>query len=96
MKKIIIFSLFLDFVFSTNLSLAQSYPSSCPVEAQAILSATSGCSGIDSAVYTNIYNNCCVKAVSASTTIIYVIVLLLVVALAIWQIFKRRKKNIIN
>ena|SRR3989338_2442513 len=93
MKKIIIFSLFLAFIFSVNLSIAQSYPTSCPTEAQVILNATGGCAAIDSTVYANIYTNCCMKVVSSLSMIIYVLVALVVLALAIWQIFKRRKSN---
>ncbi len=85
----IIFSLFLAFIFSASLSLAQSYSASCPTEAQAILSATGGCSAIDSTVYVNIYTNCCVKVVSSTTMIIYVLVAVVVLALAIWQILKK-------
>ncbi len=93
MKKIITLSLFLALVLSANLSLAQSYSASCPIEAQAILNATGGCANIDSAVYSNIYANCCVSATSNLTPIIYVLVVVIVLALVIWQIFKRRKSN---
>ena len=73
--------------------MAQSYSASCPAEAQAVLNATGGCASIDSVAYANIYLNCCVKAVSSTITIIYVIMLVIVIALAIWQILKRRKKT---
>ena len=96
MNKIIIFSLFFAFVFSANFSMAQSYSASCPTEAQAILSATGGCSAIDSTVYANIYNNCCAKVVSSTMVIIYVLVAVLVLALAIWLIFKRKKNKVVT
>ncbi len=71
MQKIIIFSLFLAFIFSSNLSLAASYPATCPAVAQGILNAiVGGCSSIDRATYSNIYDKCCVVvAVPAKTTI---------------------------
>ena len=93
MQKIITLGLFLALVLSANLSLAQSYSSTCPTEAQAILSATGGCANIDSAVYSNIFANCCASSASNLTLIIYVLVAVIVLALAIWQIFKRKKDN---
>lgn len=61
MKKIIILSLFIAFVFSSKLSLAASYPATCPAVAQGILNAiVGGCSNIDRATYSNIYDKCCV------------------------------------
>ena len=69
MKKIIIFSLFIAFVFSANLSLAVSYPSTCPEVARGILNAiVGGCSSIDRAVYPSIYDKCCVKVVAPVKT----------------------------
>ena len=95
MKKIIIFSLFLAFVFSTNLSMAQSYPASCPSEAQAIVKAVGGCSTIDRVAYSNIYDNCCVEAVSNSNSnsnlIVYALLAVVAIGLATWQVLKRRK-----
>ena len=91
MKKIIIFSLFLAFVFSTNLSMAQSYPTSCPSEAQAIVKAVGGCSTIDRVAYSNIYDNCCMEAVSNSNLIIYALLAIVAIGLATWQVLKRRK-----
>ncbi len=63
MKKIIIFAFFSAFIFSSNPSLAASYPATCPSVAQGILNAiVGGCSGIDRTTYSNIYDKCCVQA----------------------------------
>ncbi|MEK7478599.1 MAG: hypothetical protein AAB626_01585 [Patescibacteria group bacterium] len=97
MKKIIIFSLFLAFVFSANLSMAQSYPASCPSEAQAIVKAVGGCSAIDRVAYSDIYDKCCVEAVSNSNSnlnlnlIVYALLAVAAIGLATWQVLKRRK-----
>lgn len=73
--------------------MAQSYSASCPTEAQAILNATGGCAAIDSTVYSNIYEKCCVEAVSNSNLIIYVSIAVIAIALATWQVLKKRRIN---
>lgn len=68
MKKIIIFSLFLVFIFSSHSSLA-AYPTTCPTEAQGILSAVGGCSAIDCGIYSNICAKCCVVSCTSASQI---------------------------
>ena len=68
MKKIIILSLFSAFFFSHQVSLAESYPTTCPTEAQAVLKAVGGCSAIDCKVYSNICAKCCVTAAAPAKT----------------------------
>lgn len=70
MKKIIIFSLFVAFVFSYQLSLAESYPTTCPTEAQGILKAVGGCSTIDCKTYSNICAKCCVVVAAPVKTVL--------------------------
>lgn len=40
--------------------MAESYPTTCPTEAQGILKAVGGCSAIDCKTYSNICAKCCV------------------------------------
>lgn len=61
MKKIIIFVFFSAFIFSGQLSLA-AYPATCPDLAQSILGTVGGCSAIDRAIYSNVYDKCCVSS----------------------------------
>jgi len=60
MKPQIILSLFLFSFLPFSLSLAQSYPTTCPIEAQGVLKAVGGCSSIDCKIYSNICTKCCV------------------------------------
>ena len=93
MKRILSLSLFSVF-FLPLVSLAQSYPTSCPETAQSILNAVGGCSIIDAETYSNIYAKCCVTVASNSNLIIYLVVAVLVVALVIWLILTKRKNKI--
>ncbi|GEM_PF-2523490 len=68
-KKIIIFSLFLAFIFSYQVSLAETYPATCDSIAQAVLIATGGCASIDSVAYSNIYASCCTQTTTPATNI---------------------------
>ena len=68
MKKIIIFSLLSAFLFSSQLSLAETYPTSCPTEAQAVIKAVGGCSALDCKIYSNVCAKCCVKVVAPVKT----------------------------
>lgn len=43
-------------------SFAATYPASCPVEAQGILGALGGCTGINESEYGAIYSKCCSTA----------------------------------
>lgn len=70
-KKLIISSLFLSFIFSVNLSLAESYPATCPAVAQGILNAiVGGCSNINRATYSNIYDKCCIQAKAPTPVVV--------------------------
>ena len=68
MKKIIIFSLFVAFIFSSHSSLAASYPATCDSTAQAVITGIGGCSAIDCTAYSNICAKCCVKVVAPVKT----------------------------
>ena len=61
MKKTIIFVLFFVFALSAKFSLAETYPATCPAEAQSVLKAVKGCSEINCNKYSNICKKCCVK-----------------------------------
>ena len=68
MKKIIIFSLFVAFIFSSHSSLAASYPATCDSTAQAVITGIGGCSAIDCTAYSNICAKCCVTAAAPAKT----------------------------
>lgn len=60
MKKIIILILFFTFTFSlAGFIYAESYPTTCPIEAQKILEKINGCPTIDCKSYSNICIKCC-------------------------------------
>lgn len=61
MKKIIILSLFSALLFSSQVSFAETYPSTCDSLAQSILNATGGCSTIDCNTLSNICAKCCTQ-----------------------------------
>jgi len=94
MKKLLFLSSSFSFIYPL-ISFAQYYPDTCPTEAQSVLQAVGGCSGIDPQTYANIYSKCCVQVTSNQNLIIYVILGVLVVALIIWQILERRKNKIL-
>ena len=68
MKKIIIFSLLSIVLFSSQVSLAETYPSTCDSMAQAILNATGGCSAIDCNTLSNICEKCCTQNIPQTST----------------------------
>ena len=67
MKKIIIFSLFVSFVFSYQLSLAETYPTTCDLTAQAVISGLGGCAVIDCTAYSNICAKCCTQVTTQTS-----------------------------
>ena len=82
-------------LFSSQVSLAETYPSTCDETAQAIIEGVGGCSGIDCGMFSNICEKCCVNnpvPVPIQTLIIYIFIAVVIIVSAIWQILKRRKK----
>src|SRR3989344_1824519 len=69
-KKIIIFCLFVSFVFSYQLSLAETYPATCDSTAQIIISGLGGCSaiGCPNPAYSNTCSKCCGQTTQTQTT----------------------------
>lgn len=59
MKKLVLPTSLLLFALAAQIALAQSYPGTCPPEAQAIINSVGGCSAVDSSTYRNIHQKCC-------------------------------------
>ena len=57
MKKFTLITIF--YLLFTNLSFAETYPNSCPAEAQAIVKAVGGCSAVKKNQYPSVYEKCC-------------------------------------
>ena len=64
MKNFTLITIF--YLLITNFSFAQTYPASCPTEAQAIVKAVGGCSSVNKSSYPSVYEKCC--ALPASIT----------------------------
>ena len=100
MKKITAFSLLLTSYFlllTPGVSFAQTYPVSCPAEAQAIVNAVGGCLAVDKDLYSAIYDNCCVvsPAPSSMTMTLWILAVVVLLGLGIMSLryYLRSRKN---
>lgn len=67
-KTIIFFVFFSALIFSYQLSSAETYPATCDVTAQAVISGLGGCPAIDCNTYSNICAKCCTQTTTQTTS----------------------------
>lgn len=70
-----------------NTSFAQTYPATCPAEAQAIVNAVGGCSAVDKDQYSAVYDSCCAvssEPISKMKMALWTAVVIAVLGLAIF------------
>ena len=103
--RILIITLFL--ILSTQISFAQTYPSTCPSEAIGVLNAVGGCAAVDCNRFPAICQKCCTVQETESqvatpqptyvsyptpSSNVFIIVGIVITILVIGFIFLRHKK----